>query len=524
MKLLNLEQLRSAHSPAATHAEEAMFDASTVESTDGRMREQAPDPGPFPVDALSASMRAIAEELAIVHSVPVELPGMCALGTVSGSLGLAFMLEGAVLGKGGCFGGLYIIPGAAKSSGKGSVANYLVRPLIEASSALEAAFREAQLPRLKSEKSLLEKRLSYLENQYAKGRNGSNAGSSLLNQAERHALQLEHEEAKERVEELERLIKAQPTYWVENTTSEKLGELMHSNRSGLLIYSPEGAETLRVVLGKYRKDGHADCDLFLKSYSVEPCRVDRISRGVCQIERPWLSVLLLVQPSIIMELFSNEEAFDRGLTARCLPFIVETEPTYDDGCNRVVSEAANSQWHELIRAILGHRKEIGDGHHKIACSPEAREVFRQFHNESVALRLGEFRSIEAELGRWRENAIRIGLAIAVADDPGTSTLTQEQAERAVRIMRWCGYSTLKVLDTARRQKLEARACDLEELLSKRGGAETLRNLSKNNGYASDEVHDLARRFPTRLAVRSSRESPQGGRPSEVVCLVRVTSP
>jgi len=32
-------------------------------------------------------------------------------------------------------------------------------------------------------------------------------------------------------------------------------------------------------------------------------------------------------PSIIMELFSTEEAFDRGLTARCLPFIVETEPT-----------------------------------------------------------------------------------------------------------------------------------------------------------------------------------------------------
>ncbi len=523
MKLLNLEKIRSAVSLPATPREKPIIDVSTINSTDDETQDPIPNHGPFPVDALSPAMRGLVEELAVVHIVPVELPGMCALATVSASLGLAYILDGAVPGKGGCYGGLYIIPGAAKSSGKGSVANFLARPLIEVSSAREEAFRKGQLPRLKSEKALLEKRLNQIGNLYAKGKSGSGRNSSPVSQAERHELQLEHEDAQKRIDKIEELIKCLPTYWVGNTTSEALAEQLNRNTSGLWIFSPEAAETLRVLLGKYRKDGHADCDLFLSGYTVESWRSDRIGRGVCQLESPWLSCLLMVQPSIITELFSNEEAFERGMTARCLPFSVETEPTFDDGSNRMVGEIATSVWHGIIRTILERREAIGGNHYKIICSPEAREVFRQFHNESVALRRGEYRSIEAELGRWRENSIRIALVLAVADDPATSMLTQDQAERAIRIMRWCGYSGLKVLDTARRQNLEERVGDLEDLLQKKGGKETVRNLTKNNGYSSQEIQDLARRFPDRVVMKVGKESNQGGRPSEIVRLANLTS-
>lgn len=51
---------------------------------------------------------------------------------------------------------------------------------------------------------------------------------------------------------------------------------------------------------------------------------------------------------------------------------------------------------------------------RITCLPEARENFRLFHNESVQHRRGEYQDIEAEPGRWRENAIRIGVTLAVA--------------------------------------------------------------------------------------------------------------
>jgi hypothetical protein len=37
-------------------------------------------------------------------------------------------------------------------------------------------------------------------------------------------------------------------------------------------------------------------------------------------------MLLMVQPFILHELMGNKEAFERGMTARTISFIVETEP------------------------------------------------------------------------------------------------------------------------------------------------------------------------------------------------------
>ena len=119
-------------------------------------------------------------------------------------------------------------------------------------------------------------------------------------------------------------------------------------------YSAEGGETVRVMLGKYSKGESADLDLYLSGYSVEPWRSDRIGRGVCQIT-PCLSMLLLVQPTILRELMGNEEAFERGMTARLLTFTVETEPQEDDGSARRVSERAEAAWTGLIRGILDRR-------------------------------------------------------------------------------------------------------------------------------------------------------------------------
>ena len=67
----------------------------------------------------------------------------------------------------------------------------------------------------------------------------------------------------------------------------------------------------------------------------------------------------------------------------------------------------------------------------------------------MRLRNGRWRAVEGELGRWRENAIRIGNGIVLADaftGQGKAGIgTAEQARRAVTIMRWCGRSQLAIL-------------------------------------------------------------------------------
>ena len=527
MKTYNPLERKSAGGLPATPREKPNVDTATLgtrttpaQAASGEGEPPASDlePGEFPLHALSPAMRDMAEDLANVHRVPVQLPAMCAVGILSGALGNAYTLTGAVDGK-DCFGNLYVIPAAPKSSGKGSVANALAKPLLTASGELEAAFKQNQLPRLKADKAILEKRGGVLVGELATGKSGTGPNRQPMGEAERMETRRELEKAHERLADIEPLLSALPTYWVGNATSEAMSAQFARNNPGLFCYSAEGGETVRVMLGKYSKGESADLDLYLSGYSVEPWRSDRIGRGVCQIT-PCLSMLLLVQPTILRELVGNEEAFERGMTARLLTFTVETEPQEDDGSARRVSEAAEAAWTGLIRGILARREALAGQVHRITCTREAREVFRQFHNEGVRLRRGEFQDVEAELGRWRENAIRLAIGQSVADDLEAQELTGEQATRAVELMRWCARSALQITNAARMEKQAKRADELTVLLNgKPSRKETLRNLRDSHGFKPEEVRPLAAQFPERFSVeRVENQTGKGGHPSEVLRL------
>ena len=76
-----------------------------------------------------------------------------------------------------------------------------------------------------------------------------------------------------------------------------------------------------------------------------------------------------------------------------------------------MSESAQREWDVLVRRAVA----IRESSREVPCSSEAREIFRSFHNEAVRLRNEQFRSIEGELGRWRENAIRVAGGHCIAD-------------------------------------------------------------------------------------------------------------
>jgi Protein of unknown function (DUF3987) len=476
------------------------------------------EPGNFPIHALNPVMRAMVQNVADVHRVPIELPAMCAVAIASGALGNAFVLTGAVNGK-VCHGNLYVIAAVNKSGGKGSVAGALVRPLLDASAELEAAFKKKQLPGLKTEKAILEKRVNVLVNELATSKTGTGKDRKPMGEMEKKETQSELEQAHARLDVITPILDTLPTYWLGNATSEAMEQQFKRNNLGLFCYSPEAGSTVRVMLGKYTKGEAADLDLFLSGYSVEPWRSDRVGRGTCQIT-PCVSMLLMVQPSILRELMGNEEAFERGMTARTTTFIVKMEPLEDDGIIRHINVETESAWNQLIRGILARREALAINPHRITCTPEAREIFRQFHNESVQLRRGGFRDIEAELGRWRENAVRLAIGQCVADNLEAQVLTGEQATRAVDIMRWCARSGLQITNVARMQKRAERADALQAILSvKPGGKETIRNLDKSHGFSPEEVHMLAgQQFPDRFILDRLET---GGRPSDVLRLATI---
>ncbi|MDA1273872.1 MAG: DUF3987 domain-containing protein [Verrucomicrobia bacterium] len=466
------------------------------------------EPGDFPIDALNERQRRIAESVAITHDLPIELAAMPALAVTAAALGKTWKLSGAVNGR-ESFGNLYIIPGAPKSTGKGAAAQ-LAKPIVELSARLAEGWKAGEKPKLETKRLILEARVKHLTTCLARRKDGKR----ILSGSELETIEGELREANSNLEFIRPQLAAAPSYHVGNATSEALAMKFARNDDTLFALAYEGGDTLRVMLGKYSKGESADFDLWLSGYSVEPCQSDRVLRGNVNIT-PCLTALVFCQPSLLRELYANEEAFERGLTARVLAFICEPSLREDDGQHRSISSSHRDAWHQLISDLISNRQRMRGCPDVVQCSPEAREVFRAFHNESIRLRNGPFRDIEGELGRWRENACRIGLGLCIADNPAASMLTGDQAERAVQITRWAQRSALQVMRAGRGERRLVRVNKLRDLLTEYRGEVTLRNLEKSHGFKVEEIENLIADFPGQFLLES-KQNPSGGPQSRIL--------
>jgi hypothetical protein len=480
---------------------------SASASFDGKA-DQILEPGDFPLSALNPVQRAIVEQTAETYQIDPALPAMTGISVLSGATGKTIIVTGAVSGRRTHLN-LYCIAGAPKSYGKNAAAT-LVRPLSEASDEKTNQFNHSEKPNLLAEQKIKE----HEAKEFIK--NGDLDGLA-KNQA--------------RLLEIGRLLARAPTLIAPgNSTTAALTEILKRNEEMIFSYATESGEPIRIVLGKYNKDQAADFDLYLNGYTVESARESRISRGDSGQFVPCISLLWFCQPMLLRELFTNEEALERGLTARVLPFIVEHDNIpEDDGILRNVSAKAEENWDLLVRRAL----DLRNSSYEIHCSKEAREVFRAFHNEAVQLRNGKYREIEGELGRWRENAIKTAGGQCVADaivegrNPNELVLVSEQAERGVKIARWSHLHSIAMLHKGMSERHWNRIKTLCDLLATRyNGSATLRDLSLRHGFVPLEVKSLVLEYPETLMVEMVQHGAGtlGGRPSETLRFTKREQP
>jgi hypothetical protein len=468
----------------------------------------APEPSPFPVEVLPPALRELAEQSAEVFQVPVELPALIALGTLSGALGKSFEIRGVRNGAAG-HGNLYVIAAVPRGGGKGSSARQIVAPVLEASRELADFWKASTAPSARADEKI-----------YASKLTATLAEAKKASGPELDRLRTEAAELQAKVDSAAALAAGAPSLWASNATSEALASLMARSGETALIYSPEGGDVLRVMAGRYRSDGQGDFDLLLSGYSSEPFRQDRQTRAGVDI-CPTLAAVLLVQPSIVREVLGNPEAMERGLIARCLMLEVTGPIAEDDGIPREISPGTLARWGELIRGCLALRAAPGEPPNPprvVTCDSAARELFRAYHNQTVTARNGELADIQGELSRCRENAARASLNLAIASrGPGVDTLTAADAEAGIAIVHWATGQLLRLLEDGRHKRAQERVERLCELLAEAGGQKTLRDLANSNGFTPAEVRTLAAKFPARLLIE---KRPTAGRPTEIVTLVK----
>lgn len=208
--------------------------------------------------------------------------------------------------------------------------------------------------------------------------------------------------------------KSEMKLFVDDITPENLGKVMHENNGCASMISSEGGIFDMLSGGMYSKN--VNLDIFLKAYSGDAVRVDRITRDSVKVNSPALTMLLSVQPKVIEGMVSNPVFKGRGLTARFLysmpRSLVGKRPFFTEG----VPQELSLRYGELIGDLLDDAvPSEREGPEIIRLTAGARQVIAQFYDHVESELVGEYEDINEWAGKIVGTTARIAALLWRAD-------------------------------------------------------------------------------------------------------------
>jgi hypothetical protein len=241
-------------------------------------------------------------------------------------------------------------------------------------------------------------------------------------------------------------------YKTNDTTVEKLGELLRDNLNGLLIYRDELTGFLRTL----DKQGHeSDRAFYLEAWNgTGTFTYDRIGRGTVHIPAVCLSILGGIQPgplaSYVRHAIRGEG--DDGLISR---FQLAVYPDQDRPfrvVDRQPDVGAKNRAHDVFKALdalepadIGAEVDEAGGIPYLRFAPDAQEYFyRWWAALEAKLRANEPPAIESHLSKYRSLMPSLALLFHLVDlvdgergeAVGKGPVSLEAARRAAE---WCDF-------------------------------------------------------------------------------------
>lgn len=340
----------------------------------------------FPVDALPKIIKDYVVAVAETTQTPVDMAATASLAIMS----LCMQGRYKVIGKADWNEpvNLYTLIIAEASERKSAIIGLMLRPINE----YELKYNQDNGYRFEASrihKSALEIKKKTIENQFAKGKATENDVTEVSKQLDSF-----------------KEVKPKKLY-VDDITTEKLTSVLADSDGKTAIISTEGG-IFDVLAGMYNKS--VNIDVFLKSYSGDSIRVDRIGRSGSFIKHPTLTILLSVQPSVLSQLISNTTFEGKGLTTRFLYALPESLIGKRKFHTSPIPLEVSRLYDMKIKDVLNEEENLIDNQ-IVRLSSEASAIFEAFHDENEKI-MGENTEIKTWRGKLVGNVLRISALLA----------------------------------------------------------------------------------------------------------------
>jgi replicative DNA helicase len=380
----------------------------------------------FPVKALPDWGAAMVEAVAESTQTPLDLPGVVYLGVLAVAAGGRAEVEVKPGWREPV--NLYAAPAMPPGSRKSAVFREMTTPLLDAERALQEAAR-AEINDAAVSLDIAREQAERAVKEASKKLPGPGADEAKANAIA----------AKQRAEEV--AIPAWPRLVADDVTPEALASLLCEQGGRMAVLSAEG-DLFDIMCGRYGREGQLpNLGVFLKGHAGDLLLVDRKGREPERIERPALTIVVTIQPQVLLDIARRPALRGRGLLARVLYCL----PPDTVGFRRVqvddVPDEIRSAWHGQVKALALSLAEWTDPA-VLLLTPEARQQLSGYQEE-IEPRLRASGGDLADLRDWASKlagaTVRLAALLHLAThlrDDYQRPIEPDTMERAIQLGRY----------------------------------------------------------------------------------------
>jgi hypothetical protein len=253
----------------------------------------------FPVEALPAWGQLMVEAVAEETQTPPDLPGVMFLGVLATAAGGRAVVE--------------VQPGWIEPL------NLYAAPALDPGSRKSAVFREMTQPILDAEQALRETVRADIHESAVAREIAQEAARRATLQAARTGTDDDKADAIAKAQLVDSITVATwPRLIADDVTAEALTSLLAEQGGRMAVLSAEG-DLFDIMSGRYSRDGQVpNLGVFLKGHVGDLLLVDRKGREPERIEKPALTVVVTIQPRVLLDIARKPVLRGRGLLARVL--------------------------------------------------------------------------------------------------------------------------------------------------------------------------------------------------------------